>query len=136
MLKAINLSTRSDLLGSVASTLCLIHCLATPFLFAAHAGHVHGHHEHPAWWGALDIMFIAISCAAVYWSARNSSRRWMKYALWISWVLLAFVILNEKFGWIHLVEEAIYFPSLLLVGFHLYNRKYCKCSNDDCCAPD
>ena len=133
MIKAIQINRNSDILGSTASTLCLLHCLATPLLFAAHTGHVHGHHSHPFWWGMLDLVFIAISFMAVFWSVRNTSRSWMKYALWLSWVFLAFVIVNEKLGVIHLVEEIIYLPSLALVVLHLYNRKYCKCANEECC---
>lgn len=123
----------SNIWGSLASTLCLAHCLATPFLFAAHAGHVHGHHSHPIWWGMIDLVFLGISAAAVFWSARNRGATWMKYALWISWSLLAFVILNEKIEFLHLVEELIYIPSILLVGLHLYNRKYCQCQ-EKCCT--
>lgn len=135
MFNSIQLRSRSDLYGSAASSLCLIHCLATPLLFAAHGGHVHGHHGSPVWWGAIDIIFIVISMVAVYWSSKNSSKQWMRVALWISWALLAFVILNEKFELIHLAEAAIYFPSLALVGLHLYNRRYCKCADQECCAP-
>ena len=135
MIKAINLNRRSDLIGSAASTLCLIHCLATPFLFAAHAGHVHGHHEHPLWWGTLDILFIGISLGAVYWSAKNTSKEWMRYALWFSWVFLAFVIINEKLAMVHLAEEVIYVPLVALVVLHLYNRRYCQCADETCCAP-
>ena len=32
------LTTKSDLWGAFASGLCLIHCLATPFIFLAQAG--------------------------------------------------------------------------------------------------
>lgn len=134
MNQLLNLNSNSNIIGASASTLCLIHCLATPFLFAAHAGHVHGHHEHPFWWGTLDIIFIIISFFAVYWSAKHSSKKWMQYALWISWVLLCFVIVNEKLGLVHLIEEIIYIPSLALVGLHLYNRKYCQCGDEACCA--
>ncbi|MDC8005851.1 MerC domain-containing protein [Aureisphaera galaxeae] len=136
MLKTINFNAKSDILGSTASTLCLAHCLATPFLFAAHAGHVHGHHEHPFWWGVLDLGFIVLSMVAVYWSAKNTSKNWMRYALWLSWGFLAFVIINEKLAFVHIVEEIIYIPSLVLVALHLYNRKYCNCANESCCASD
>ncbi|MEM7085266.1 MAG: MerC domain-containing protein [Bacteroidota bacterium] len=134
MIKTISFHRTPDLVGSVFSTMCLAHCLATPFLFAAHAGHVHGHHSHPFWWGILDLVFIGISCAAVYWSAKNTSKGWMQYALWFSWGFLAFVIINEKLALVHIVEEIIYIPSIALVALHLYNRKYCKCANEDCCA--
>ncbi|MEL6811349.1 MAG: MerC domain-containing protein [Bacteroidota bacterium] len=134
MIKTIHLVSKSDILGSTASTLCLAHCLATPFLFAAHAGHVHGHHSHPLWWGLLDILFIGISFMAVYWSAKNTLRSWMRYALWLSWGGLAFVIINEKLGIIALEEAVIYIPSILLAGLHLFNKKYCRCTSEDCCS--
>jgi len=136
MIKSINLRAKSDIYGSTASTLCLIHCLATPFLFAAHTGHIHGHHTHPLWWGLLDLLFVGISLIAVYWSTKNSSKRWMKYALWFSWGLLAFVILNEKLGMIHLAEAVIYIPSMLLVVLHLYNKRYCQCAREGCCTQE
>ena len=134
-IKAIHFNTQSDILGSAASTLCLIHCLATPFLFVAHAEHIHDqHHVQPLWWGTLDILLIGVSLLAVYWSAKNTSKTWMCYALWVSWGALAFVILNEKVGIIHLIEEVIYVPSIALVILHLYNRKYCQCGDETCCA--
>ena len=130
------LRDNSNILGSLSSSLCLAHCLATPFLFAAHASHVHGHHSSPFWWGTLDSLFIAISFIAVRWSVKNTSKKWMKYALWVSWSLLAFVIVNEKMSIISLPESVIYIPSVALVGLHIYNRKYCSCVNDkdSCCA--
>ncbi len=121
--------------GSFASGLCLIHCVATPFLFVAHTGHVHGHHTHPFWWGLLDIFFITLSFLAVYWSARNTSKYWMKVALWGSWAALAAIILNEKLELIALAETWIYLPSMALVVLHLRNRRYCQCKNDSCCSP-
>lgn len=133
---------KSDLLGSLASGICLIHCLATPFLFMAHLevghmhdahGHEHGHHHgaSPFWWQMIDVAFLAISFLAVFWSAKNSTKQWMKIALYASWAFLAMVIINEKLALFHWVEEIIYLPTLALIGLHLYNRRYC-CENDDC----
>ena len=129
---------QSDLLGAIASGLCLIHCLATPFLFVAHAGvHAHGHHdghhaESPFWWGLIDITLLIVSLTAVYWSVKNTSKQWMKYALYASWAFLAFIILNEKFEMMHLAEAWVYFPALSLVVLHVYNRKYCQCADEAC----
>ena len=134
MISTIKIRSISDLLGSTASTLCLTHCLVTPFLFAAHTGHVHGHHTHPFWWGLIDIFFIGVSLLAVYWSTKNSSKRWMKFALWISWAMLAFIILNEKMELVPIAEALIYIPSIALVVLHLYNRRYCQCGNEMCCS--
>ena len=60
----------------------------------------------------------------------------MKYALWLSWMVLSFVVLNEKISLIPLWEEAVYVPALALVFFHLYNRKYCTCDQEQCCADE
>ncbi len=131
---SIEFNQRSDVWGAVASALCLVHCLASPFLFVAHTGHVHGHHSHPFWWGLLDVLFIIISFLAVFWSVKNTSRNWMKYALWTSWALLTASILNEKLQLVPLAEAFTYIPSIALVALHLYNRKYCKCREEDCCS--
>lgn len=131
---SIKITQQSDFWGSMASGLCLAHCLATPLLFAAHTGHVHGHHNHPFWWGLIDLLFIGISFIAVFWSTKYSSRQWMKWALWISWTMLASLILNEKLEMVPVVEELIYVPSIALVALHLYNRRYCRCGDQGCCA--
>lgn len=123
-----------DLIGALASALCLVHCLTTPLLFAAHTAHLHEHHDSPAWWGFLDILLIVISGIAVYWSAKHSSKTWVKYALWLSWLLLFGIILNEKIQLIPIAEALIYIPSLALIVLHLYNRNYCKCQNESCCS--
>ena len=129
----------SDILGALASGLCLIHCLATPFLFMAQAEVAHHHHHHhhgasPVWWGLIDIALLGVSLGAVYWAARKSSSQWIKIALGASWLFLAFIILNEKFEFIHLAEAWIYAPAISLVGLHLYNRKYCYCEDEEHCA--
>ncbi len=132
----VNIKSRSDIIGATASTLCFVHCLATPFLFVAQAGLAVGEELHPWWWGTLDIVFLVISFLAVYWSAKHSSKRWMKYALWLSWIALTFIVLNEKAALIELREEAIYVPALGLIFFHLYNRKYCTCGKEQCCVDE
>jgi len=130
-------SLNSDFLGAFASGLCLIHCIATPFLFVAHAAAHHDHHHHhhgasPVWWGLVDSAFLIISLLAVYWTARNTSKQWVKIALAASWLLLAAIILNEKVGMVHLAEAWIYAPALSLIGLHLYNHRYGRCTNEAC----
>lgn len=127
-------TNKSDILGVLASGLCLIHCLVTPILFASHAG-ISGHgHENPGWWSIIDSILLVISFLAVLWSVRKTSRNWMKILLFASWGVLCLVILNEKMEWFHLMEEAIYIPSLSLIGLHIFNRRYCQCADDQCCA--
>ncbi|GMN05339.1 hypothetical protein MTsPCn5_07270 [Croceitalea sp. MTPC5] len=123
-----------NLIGALASGLCLIHYITTPFLFVAQAGLSIHYDSHPQWWDFLDILFFVVSLVAVWWSGKTSSKPQVRLALWISWILLATVILNEKFSFFSLLEEAIYVPSVSLIFLHLYNRKYCKCAGDECCT--
>lgn len=130
----ISLTSRSDIIGAIASIMCFVHCVATPFIFVAHAGLTHGMESHPWWWGTIDLAFLIISFFAVYWSTRNTTKRWIKYAFWFSWVFLSLILINEKVGLWHLAEELIYLPTLGLISLHFYNRRYCRCETDNCCA--
>lgn len=123
----------SDIVGMFASALCFMHCLATPFLFVMQAGLSIGGGVH-LWWDALDILFLVISFSAVYWSAKNTSKRWMAYSFWSLWILMSLIVTNEKVEVGHLEEEAIYLPTLGLVLLHMYNRSNCRCEGDNCCT--
>jgi hypothetical protein len=125
------LVTKSDTFGAFASSLCLVHCIVTPILFAIQpiAAQTEGA---PIWWKSLDYIFLIISFFAVLWSAKNTSKTWMKYALWISWLLLTLAIVNEKLELFHLGELVVYIPAVSLIGLHLYNRKYCQCGDEEC----
>lgn len=49
LFQKILLKNDSNLYGSLASALCLLHCILTPFIFVAHAEHVTHSHSHPFW---------------------------------------------------------------------------------------
>ncbi len=134
LMNFVQLTSKSDLIGTTASTLCLIHCIATPFLFVAQAEML-GHDEsHPVWWGILDIVFLVLAYFAVWWSSETTSKRWVRYGLWISWIMLTVIVLNEKLSFFHLPEAAIYFPTVSLIALHLYNRKYCHHHDGEECS--
>lgn len=124
----------SNNIGIIASVLCLIHCLATPFIFVVQAGVLAYENSHRQLWGLLDLVFLIVSLLAVWWSGKTTSKPWIRLTLWISWIFLVFIVLNEKLTLFQLAEEAIYIPSLALVLLHLYNKKYCKCKGDECCT--
>ncbi len=132
MTKLVNLTSKSDMIGGIASTLCLIHCLATPVLFLAQAGLAVGEEFHPWWWGILDLMFLVVSLLAVYWSAKNTLKQGIKYALWCLWTILALLILNEKMELVYLTEEFIYLPTIGLIALHFYNQRYFRCKDRGC----
>lgn len=130
------LKDKPNILGTLASLLCLIHCLVTPFIFIAHTAKATCCEAPPVWWKVLDFFFLIISFYAVYWSTKVTAIKWIKPFLWISWAMLMIIILNEKLGLLPLPESLIYIPSISLVGLHLYNRKYCNCINNKCCVDE
>jgi len=128
------LTKNHDQIGILSSTLCLIHCLATPFVFVAKSCTATCCKETPLWWMFIDFLFLAISFIAVFWSSKNTTKNWIRVSLWVSWTLLLMVILNEHLTLFNLPKTAIYFPAFSLVILHFTNRYYCKCNNDDCCV--
>ena len=132
-MEIINFTSRSDIFGAFASTMCFIHCLVTPFLFVTYSNTAIIEEMQPWWWGILDIVFLVISFFAVYWTTFNTSKRRIKFAFWILWMLLAMIILNEKLEIVHIEEVFIYLTTLGLVFLHFYNRRYCQCEDDKCC---
>ena len=129
-MKILNFTSSSDIIGASASAMCFIHCLVTPFLFVAYSNTVIIENTYPWWWGILDI----ISLFAVYWSTYNTSKQFVKYTFWTLWILLALIIINEKWEIVHVAEVFIHLTTLGLVFLHFYNRRYCQCENDKCCV--
>ncbi|MEM1216537.1 MAG: MerC domain-containing protein [Bacteroidota bacterium] len=123
------LTKTSDTLGALASGMCLVHCVATPFVFVAQTCSAVCCASAPTWWRLIDVAFAAIACWMVYQSARASTKLWIKYGLWIAWATLVFVIFNEQAQFVPLSNKAIYVPSLALISLHLYNKKYGTCSH-------
>ncbi len=128
------ITQKPDTFGALASTLCLVHCLATPLLFIAHTCAEHGCASAPSWWKSLDYVFLCISFIAVYRSTQTTSKKIMKPLLWLSWTTLFLAIINEQFEFIYLPELFTYIPALALVALHIYNLNYCQCKSDNCCA--
>lgn len=125
---------KSDTLGAAASAICLVHCIATPFIFLAHTTTACCDVSAPIWWKAIDYIFLVVSFFAVYRSTKTTSKSFIKPALWISWGCLFFVIINEKIELIHINEYLHYIPALALVTLHIYNLKFCQCENESCCT--
>lgn len=128
------LHKNSDKLGAISSTICAIHCMATPFLFIAKSCSVTCCSETPSWWKAIDVLFLVISFIAIYFSAKNSSNTYIKFGLYVSWLILALIIANDYADLITLPHWVIYLPAFSLVILHIYNIKYCRCKAGCCNA--
>ena len=55
-----------DSVGIIASTLCMIHCIGTPFIFIAKACSATCCSEAPLWWVIIDYIFLFISFSQLY----------------------------------------------------------------------
>ncbi|MFB0946900.1 MAG: hypothetical protein ACI9V1_001867 [Spirosomataceae bacterium] len=111
----------SNYMGIASATLCVVHCILTPFLILIVSKY--------EWWGNLTFLFLAISLYAVHDAIRSKPP---KHILWLicgSYALMAgFLLLEEAWS---LAEPLSYIASLGLVVGHILNIRYCKhCTND------
>ncbi|NQX92568.1 MAG: MerC domain-containing protein [Flavobacteriales bacterium] len=123
---------KADNIGVMAGTLCLIHCMITPFIFLAKACSASCCADAPVWWQALDYLFIIVSFGAIFFATKHTSKEWMKKALWCSWSVLFVVLLFQSFSGGVLPEMFVHVPALAIVGLHFYNRRYCGCGEAMC----
>jgi len=123
-----------DSIGIIASTLCLIHCIATPFIFIAKACTATCCSDAPTWWIMIDYLFLIISFLAIFFISKNLNIKWLKISFWLSWFVLLFTILNHSVNIIHLPKNFIYIPSFAIIILHFYNLQFCKCQNESCCV--
>ena len=116
------LTYKEDLIGASASLLCLIHCLATPFIFLVKSSSAVCCSETPTWWQSIDYIFLVVAFFAVVHVTNNHrSKDWMKFSLVISWLGLLLVTLNSTYFLFHISNELAYIPAISLVCLHLYN---------------
>lgn len=125
---------KPDSIGSIASILCLIHCIVTPFVFITQACTMSCCAGAPTWWQAIDYIFIIISFFAILRSTQTSSNKMIKIALWITWFLFAASIINKTIGMFYLSQNFTYAAGTILALLHIYNLRYCQCKDEDCCV--
>ena len=131
------MNTRSfslDNVGIMAGSLCMIHCIGTPFLFIAKACSVSCCSDAPLWWQLIDYFFLIISFAAIYFITKKTIPNWVKISFWISWLILLLTILNHTFTIVEVPKYFIYIPASAIIILHFYNIRFCKCEEDSCCA--
>jgi|AntAceMinimDraft_12_1070368.scaffolds.fasta_scaffold82207_2 hypothetical protein len=125
-------NTQSDILGTLSSGLCAIHCTLTPLLLIANpvlesVTDVHGHGE-GLWW-LIDYLFLGLSFLAVWYSAKNSTNATIRKVLWAAWLLFFIGVLSEAFHYSYALWF-IYIGSIGLIIAHIQNYRYClKCNS-------
>ncbi len=126
------LTPKSDALGAFFSTLCIVHCTVTPFIFVAQTCTASCCEHAPGWWQTLDYAFVVISFFAVLTSVKNDTKSWLRKAFWGSWFVFVLILINNNVNIITIPTVVKHIPSGLLIVLHLYNRKYCNCEGDMC----
>ncbi len=125
--------TKSDIIGAVAGSLCLVHCIVTPLIFVIQPITVQSNTV-PLWWKNIDYLFLLISFFAVYFTSKNTQKSTIKNTLWISWGVLSLAVLNEKFELYPLPELSIYIPAVALIVLHVYSiNNTAKIRKEECC---
>ena len=124
---------KPDSIGSMASILCLIHCVATPFIFITQACTISCCAGAPTWWQSIDYIFVVVSFFAILRSTQTSSNEIIKIALWITWFLFFISIMNKAIQLFYMNQNITYTAGITLALLHLYNLKYCQCDNEKCC---
>ncbi len=119
------LNKKPDELGMLSSALCIVHCLATPVLLTILPVSV-ATQSGQNWWVWLDIFFLLISSLAVFRAVQRSPKTWLRVSMVVSWLMLCFFIINERFGSIEFPFDIVYFPALTLIFLHLVNRRHCS----------
>ena len=127
-------SYKADMFGAMASGLCLIHCLATPIIFVAKACSVSccASPTIPIWWKIVDFLFLIVSLIAIYYATRKTTKNWLKISLWISWVLLLFVVSNDSIGFVQIPPALSYAPAFSIIILHAYNYRSGRCDEESC----
>ena len=77
-------SDKSDYFGILASSLCLLHCFATPFIFIIRSCSTACCAETPVWWKTIDYLFVIISLIAVIQVFKTSDKDLLKVGFIIS----------------------------------------------------
>ncbi len=124
----------SDRIGALSSGLCMLHCLATPFLFLSQSSLIFISIDFTLTWFLLNYIFLLISFIAIYYSVKNSANKFIKILLYLFWALLSALIIFESLEIFSISEAATYFSASSLICLHIYNLRYCRCDNEDCCT--
>ncbi|MBV6655915.1 MAG: MerC domain-containing protein [Mameliella sp.] len=128
----------ADMIGVWASSLCTVHCLLTPLLFAAQFS-VHFrygidvHAQTPWYWSAMDWVFLVLAFVAIWATSKEGTAPWVKWGMWMAWSIVALVVLSETLHLHFVGHDMTYVGAFGLIGLHFYNhRKRHHLKAEDC----
>lgn len=112
----------ADIIGILSSSICLVHCVATPILIAIGAGFI----TNPF----FKYLFLIISFVSIFIATENITSKKISLLLWISfWGFLFSTLFQEEYEWLH--YSGYLFAILIIIG-HILNIKHCReCSKQN-----
>ena len=125
--------SNSDYVGASSSGLCMLHCFFTPFLYVLQSTLIFST-ELIFFWFFLNYFFLFMSFMSIYQSSKKSLNLNVIKLLYVFWFLLTGLIVNESFEIFKIPELFTYLSAFSLICLHMYNLKFCKCKDDECCA--
>jgi hypothetical protein len=132
-------NSRSDLIGIVSATICLIHCIAVPLFFAYYVHdqastvrafgpqvelqHAH-YHLGSIGFFKVDYIFLIIGLIAIIFSSKHTANKWIRIGLWVSYFALAGSVLMEETS--YFFQVTLYIASVALIGAHVVNLRHLR----------
>jgi hypothetical protein len=109
----------ANLIGIVSSSICLVHCVATPLLIAFGVEYIIN--------TIFKYVFLILSFASIFKATENVTNTKNAILLWVSfWGFLFSTLFQEEYEWLH--YSGYFFTILIIVG-HILNIKHCnQCS--------
>ena len=127
------LKADTDIVGMLASTLCIIHCLLTPIIFSASTISASYTEISPVWWKSLDFVFLVISYFAIVHTVKHTHSIVIPKSMYGAWTILLVLVVNAALDIVAIPHCIVYIPAMGLTGLHLYNLKYCRCEGKAYC---
>ena len=113
-----NSYNKSDIVGIIASSICIVHCVLTPLIAVLFSKIVKEKYE------LLNYVFLIISLISVIISIKTTKNELLKGLLLFFWIQLSVGLVLEDKNIIFSI--LMYFSALGLIVTHILNIKYCK----------
>ena len=107
---------KADTVGILNSSLCIIHCVATPLLLSFGSGFL----SNPF----LEYLFLIIAFISIYKTTNAVTNRKIVMLLWVAfWGFLFSTLFEDEYSWL---QYSSYFFALLIIIGHILNIRHCK----------
>lgn len=110
--------SKADVVGIIASSICIIHCVLTPLIVIVFSEVIKEKYE------LLNYFFLLISLVSVVLSVRSSKHPLLKGLLIYFWIQLSLGLFLEDTNIIFSI--LMYFSAIGLIGTHVLNIKHCN----------